>query len=144
MGLKIDTQVQGLDETLKGLEQFKGAVQRRILRPAIRQGATLILKAARRLAPVETGTLKKSMGSKIVSKGKQPRVVAIIGPRTGMGQEVTLSDGTSDYRDPARYGHLAEETSPFLRPAVDETREAVGAKVRTVMAEGIAKAGAKG
>ncbi|HEV2294091.1 MAG TPA: HK97-gp10 family putative phage morphogenesis protein [Tepidisphaeraceae bacterium] len=108
-------------------------VQRRVLRSAVNAAGTPVLKAARRNAAKESGTLKKALGKKVKTSKDKKAVTAIIGPRRGV-------TGTyrGKVRKPSRYAHLVEKgfidehgnhvpAQPFLRPALEETQaEAVG------------------
>ncbi len=53
--------VTGLAELQKALDEFPAAIERNILRGALRAGANVIAEEARRLVPVKTGQLKESI-----------------------------------------------------------------------------------
>lgn len=63
--------VTGLAELQKALDQFPAAVERNIMRGALRAGASVIAEEARRLVPVNTGQLRESIRVSVrVSNGR--------------------------------------------------------------------------
>jgi len=53
--------ITGLKETIERLEKLDAAVQKKILRKALRAGAKLTLAAAKANAPFKSGDLKRSL-----------------------------------------------------------------------------------
>ncbi|MBP7638129.1 MAG: HK97 gp10 family phage protein [Kiritimatiellae bacterium] len=115
-------------------------VYNRHLSAAVTAGCKPIVAAARSQAPVDTGMLKKSLGSKISRNRRRQTVKGIIGPRFGFA----LVDETHVVHDPAKIAHAVEfghggpapaAARPFLRPAVDGS----GQKALTVIRERLAK-----
>ncbi len=90
----------GIPEVQERLRELKVAVRKRFLRGAVAKAARLVAKVEKALAPKASGLLKKSIGSKVYSKGN---VVGVIGARTGFEQEV---DGRKV--DPVRTLHFAD------------------------------------
>lgn len=107
--------IVGEVELKKRLDRLASdGARRRMARPAIREAAAEIRKAAKALAPVDTGLLKKSIKSVVRTSKKQGVVYAVIGPATGMGADV-VRDGRPQYADPAKYAHLVEYgTAPHV------------------------------
>ena len=136
--------VKGDRELKRNLKRLADKVQKKLLRQAVQAGSKPVVKAARNAAPVESGTLKKSIGVRMKVYKRQATVVAIVGPRTGFG----FTDDEGTRRDPARYGHLVEGGTvyqgprAFLRPAIHNNKAAANAAVRTKLAAGIKKAAA--
>jgi HK97 gp10 family phage protein len=58
--------IEGLKELLAGLEEFKKTTQRSILERALKRAAKPVADTAKALAPVKTGKLKKSIGTKVI------------------------------------------------------------------------------
>ena len=117
----FEIEVLGDKELVRKLDRLAGAALRKLARPAVARAIVPVNKAAKRMAPVETGTLKKSLGIKIKTYAWPGVVWAGVGPRqgfTGVGP-----DGRR--RDPVNYAHLVElgtthsPAQPFLRPALD-------------------------
>ena len=117
--------INGLDETLAAFSLLTGKPARRVLRKAINAGANQVVRRAKALVPVESGTLKRSIGKKVGTSRDKSHVYAVIGPREDQ-KYVTFIDGKK--RDPANYVHLVElgtehsAAKPFLRPAIESTR----------------------
>jgi hypothetical protein len=108
-------QVNGAKELGRELSQLSRAMKNTILRPGMRQGAAEIRKAAKKLAPKDTGLLKRKIKSKVYTKKKGTKgVVARIG---------ILGDaGYSDQKKPrpvALYGYVQNNKQHFLDSAVD-------------------------
>lgn len=111
-------------------ELGKQSTINKMLRPGVREAASKVRKRAQRLVIEETGTLRRSIGSKSLTVGGQV-VMAIVGPRRGMARDVerTMPDGSrvTKRADPALYAHLVEfgtahsPAHPFMRPAWDGT-----------------------
>lgn len=55
MALRANVRVEGLQQVLKRLRQLPGKLQRRVLRSAVQKGATVVVKKARKLAPLGKG-----------------------------------------------------------------------------------------
>lgn len=108
------------------------SAHKRVARPAIRKGASLVNKAAKNNIKPSTfddssGILRRSLGIK--SKTYRTAVAAIIGARKGQSKVhrgVTripffyshlVEGGTS-----ARSGHPGSEPKPFLEPAFESTK----------------------
>lgn len=130
--------------SLRELDKSFDALERKILRGALRsalpQAARPAVKMAREKAPVNSEILKKSLGTRVVTS-RDGAVSVWISARRKMSEVVrvgTRDDGTPIMRrqTPARYIHLVElGTSkllarPFLRPALDASRDAVVDKFR--------------
>lgn len=130
---------------LRRLDGLKQGMRNAVLRPAVRGGCRIVLKAAKAKCPVYSGNqpfpppgiLKKALGIKV--KTYKGRVLGLIGPRTGFKVTVAVNGKNRNY-DPANVSHNVEfghggksaaPEHPFMRPAWDES---IGA-VRAVMAD---------
>ena len=80
-------EVSGLDEVLKKLKKLPERIQKNVLSGAIRASAKPIIKEARRLVPVRTGTLKKSIG--VVKRRSEDKNIIhySVTPRSGKKQK---------------------------------------------------------
>lgn len=135
-GFRIQAKVNGLDDVMKTLAKLKQSTRTKILRKAVTQGAKPILKDARSKAPVESGLLKKSLGTKIKTYPSGV-VVAVIGPRmefktdpkTSKRKQVYKRTGKAklkrfERRQPAYYAHLVEKgTKPHSLGKGSSTRK---------------------
>lgn len=109
--------VYSIDPTLR-LKELRGAVQSRIMRKALRRALIPVRAAARSLAPVDTGTLKKSLGEKIIQKPTAAK--AIIGAKGSYERKG---------KRPAFYAHLTmrrrgRPANPWLERAFAGAQDA--------------------
>lgn len=102
MAFAIKAEIQGISELMKTLEKFPGAIQRRILRPALNAEGTRVLKEAKAKVPVDTKLLKKSLGKRTKTY-KNGGVVVIVGPRHGYKRQIG-----GVWKNPTKYAHLVE------------------------------------
>ena len=95
--MATEFKIDGLAELDKELKQFPMRVQKNVLRGAVRAGSGVIVKEARRLAPKETGDLRRSI------KARNPRIkdkLVIGGLRAGGGDAFyakMIEFGTQSY-----------------------------------------------
>lgn len=124
--------MQGLASIMAKLQAIPGAVQANLEASALKSG-TLIQAEAKRLCPVKSGTLRRSIHTKIVRQGAW-RIVATVGTdveyaffvehgtpphiiRPGPGKKALAWPGG---RHPVKYvRHPGTMARPFLRPALD-------------------------
>lgn len=102
MAFAIRAEIEGIADLMKTLDKFPGAVQRRILRPALAAEGQRVLKEARTKVPVDTKLLKKSLGRRTKTY-KNGGVVVIVGPRHGFKQIINGKP-----KNPTQYAHLVE------------------------------------
>ena len=98
-------------ELIQKLNTLGDRVYKKVLSLASSRAVKPVIDTARRLAPKETGLLKKSIGTKQKKYPKNGVVVAIVGPRTGFAQDVVVDTPygkMKSRRDPAKYAHLVE------------------------------------
>lgn len=113
-------------------------IEKKLAKGAIRAGASIIAKEAKQLAPVRTGTLKKSI--QVVARSRRVGdAVVSVAVRKGKRYRSRGMD--------AWYAHLVEfgakarglRAQPFLRPALDakktEAFKAVGAYIARRISE---------
>lgn len=121
--LKTDIVLSGVQELSRFLRDLPKKTIKKALKSAVNAGAEPIKKAARRLAPKRTGTLKKSITKK-VKVYPSGNAVAIIGAnRNTVSQGVDLGKGGNlkikqkGRIVPANYIHLvAYGTAPHAQP----------------------------
>ena len=129
--MKIDVTVRGLPELLKDFQRLNEAAQGRIAKNMAMAGARVAAKHARDAAPVETGTLKKSIKAKRYPK------------RLDKGQALALVNAGVFYARFAEYGTAYQSAKPFLRPAVDSGHSEIIAKMSEIGEKGLAREIAK-
>lgn len=127
MAFTAKLQFTGLKQVLSVLDRLKGSTARRVLRRAMQQATGPVTKTVKRMAPVRTGLLKKSIGRKVVTYSRTGTVVVIVGARsgyktTGRGRNrkrVQTSLGAKykqTGQNPTRYLHLVELGTRTIAP----------------------------
>lgn len=108
----IEINLKDQKRLLKLFNQLKGGAQRKILRPALTAGMTPAQKKAKRNAPVDVsgrlhkktwidgGSLKKSIGKRVVTYSRSGAVLVIVGVR----KDFSAPGGIM----PSKYLHLVE------------------------------------
>lgn len=168
--------LEGYAKVLEALQAAPGQINAALKRAA-RLTATQALAVAKRKVPQRvirtrgkdgkkkptwgsSGTLKKSLGTKVVTNRKTGKITLLIGPRRKQGRNVLDASGREVFVNPSRYAHLVEKGAkiriygrgrtirtkarPFLEPARDFARNAVDDITRQVVAEALAKIENKG
>ena len=106
---KIGFSLSGDREIIAALRGIPPELRERAIPQALRFAGRPIVSAARRLAPRDTGLLRKSLGL-ILRRPRRRKggdSYLVIGVRTGFGQTVSRG-GRSRYADPSKYAHLVE------------------------------------
>lgn len=131
-----ETQVKGLKELNKILEQLPIKLQKRAVRKALRAGSRPIIQKARSLAPVDTGALKKSI---IYAQRRDPTRGAIGFLKSSVAGKGKQNTGSEKKRVPSKYAHLVEfgtsraPAQPFMRPALDSAGNDAIKKITEVL-----------
>ncbi|MEM8738264.1 MAG: HK97-gp10 family putative phage morphogenesis protein [Planctomycetota bacterium] len=122
--VKHSFEIHGLDEFARTLKQLPAAIAEAALTEAAEAGGKPILDAAKANAPQELGNLKRSLDMKLAVYPHSKTATAIIGPRSreaGYAHLVEFGSGPRETKDGASRGTMPPQ--PFLRPAIDQTRE---------------------
>lgn len=150
----VDIKIEGIDELNKILDQLPPYVEKKVVVPGLRNAAKPLLAAMRSKVPVKTGKGKRSIGI-LVEKGIYPAVLVGPRTGKGVkndGWALRFMEFGTAARKPRTLGRRAlrrggkqntklkfvsngrtfyvEETKgitprPFVRPALDETREQI-------------------
>ena len=134
--------ISGLGSLLRKLAGLRSTESREIRRRALQAASTPLLQAARRLAPLETGLLRKSLGRRAKTYRSSGTSVIIIGPRSGFKEEVKRKKGYV-YSNPTYYAHLTEfgtihsRGTHWLERAEESTRPEVVSTLKDHLAAGI-------
>lgn len=121
-GFAITGTIVGLKEAVEALKGLPGKIQRKVLRPTLTKATKPVLMAVKRLAPEDTGMLKKSIVRKVVTYQKTGAIVVVIGPSEKIRVEVTRRGRTQPMIvNPSKYAHLVEfGTRPHTLAAEDK------------------------
>ena len=125
-GLGISLNIEGDNRLMRVFRTLPDTMRKKHVRRGVTKAARVIAREARDYAPVQTGLLRRSIGSKVKTYGGT--IMGIVGPRAGMRQRVALVRKRksrwltgkravktaailghhTEYRDPAKYAHLVE------------------------------------
>lgn len=147
MGRKpIQIIVEGTRQVERELGRLKSrAVRNKIVRDALRKAYKPAKDAAKRLAPRESGLLRKSLGQKI--KTYKDAGVAVVGPRRGFKRPVKIGKRKRgktqkvQVRNPTHYAHLAgpRRKADFMQRAYTSSVSQVNSMLRAKILEGLEK-----
>ena len=119
--------IDGIQELQRALGKLPKELVNKAEKAALRGGAFLISKAAKAKAPVASGHLKKSIGINVRTvKGK---TTARIGAKSD--RKTVTRYGKQVISNPANYAHLIEygtssrAARPFIRPAIESSKDEV-------------------
>lgn len=110
--------IEGAKELDRALKQMGPKFEKRIAKGAVRAGATVIAKQAKLNAPVESGTLRKSI--KVVSRSRRVGD-AVASVATRSGKKWASRGMNAWYAGKVEFGApgIGIDAKPFLRPALD-------------------------
>lgn len=138
-------EVQGLDELGKNLAGLDALVRDKLARRAVAAAASIVRKAARANAPVDTGNLQKAI---IMKRQRRTALTEAytVGVRQGKTKDVKdakkgrgqLGKDAYYYRF-VEFGTVKQAPQPFLGPALAENVEPATTKMKDVLFQGIEK-----
>ena len=152
----INIDIKGLRELKLKLQQLQPKVEKSVTKKALRQGVNVFTAAARALAPVKTGSLRKSIKTKslrgkpgvpvfatyttskyahLVERGTSQHLIQA-GTKRGVdtGKKV-LANGGIIYGKSVN--HPGSKMRPFMRPAFDENTDKAIEVFRQTLADNI-------
>lgn len=143
--MKMTADVEGLDKLLKKLDELSQVEQSKALEEGLAKGGAIAVQRARQLVPVDSGDLRDNLhvgGYTKLTPGYRP--VGAYGSLkkpggSGKGKWV-LAGSKLPYAHLVERGTKRTKPHPFLRPAVEESRDAIVAEcdkaVQKVIDEG--------
>lgn len=145
--------ITGLADLEKSLEQFTDKIASNILKGAIRAGAVVIQKEARRLAPISSEPHSLGKGSKAeeIKPGHLRKNIKVrLAPRKSREVPITYWVYVSKkawYWRFVEFGRtysvVGFRQSPFMRPAFDTVKDKATERIREYLAARIEKEAAK-
>lgn len=132
---KSGVTLTGDKELDRMFQRLPERVQRKVLRQAVSAALTPVVKVAKRSVPVDTKTLKKSIGKKIKTYKNDGVVWGAVGVRKDEEKFVTVIDGKR--RNPRLYAHLVEGRTGFMRRTFDTTRSKMLSIMKKKLGSGI-------
>lgn len=159
--MSVSVQIRGLDDVIRKARTLSQKTVQEAITDAMPDALQPVLSSAQQKCPVESGTLKKSLGVK-VKKYPSGKVWGAVGPRKGYraiinrthkinGKTVT----TREKRDAVAYAHLVElghrkvlqpkRSSRLLPVSINASRQAARrAKYQAALAAGSITQGQNG
>jgi HK97 gp10 family phage protein len=123
---KITFEIKGAKEMEALLKELGPRVATRLGDKALRAAARPIVKEAKRLVPVRTGQLKRSIVA-VMGRAKPTTRVVLIGFRRPVSRRAHLIE----------YGNSRHPAQPFMRPALDSQHEEALSAMAETLASGI-------
>ena len=121
---------KGVDQLVKNLKDSGPQIARKVGDSGLRAGARVIVKEAKRLAPKDTGALRKSITAIIARPEKEDTRVAKIGWKPPVSRRAHFHE----------YGTVKMPAKPHIRPAMDSQAGAALEAMRDQMARDLNKA----
>lgn len=118
---------KALDRKLATMDQ---KLETKLLRKAVRIVAKDVADTAKRLVPVDSGRLRRSIKVRAAKRSRRNRGVVKV--RVTTGQQDKLFVGEAFYGGMVEFGTSKMEAQPFLRPA--EIQNRIAAKSRFTLA----------
>ena len=125
------------EQLLKALKQLPINIQKNVMVGAIRAGANVVRDEARRLAPVDTGNLQKSIAT-IQNTSRNDRFSMVKSNPNFISFSVTPSRGGKYdgwYAHFFEFGTSKMNARPFLRPAFESKADEVLQRTKEYIAE---------
>jgi len=108
----VTFKLEGLEQTLRNLEDMSKATNRNVIRRALKKAADPIAERAQQLAPRESGRLARSIGvSFTLSRSQRWR------SRENASFAEIFIGTTSRLGVPREFGSIRAPATPFMRPA---------------------------
>ena len=132
--MKVSMKTEGFAELEKKLLSLPAAASKKVMRGALMTALTPLVKRAKALVRVSSGELQKAIRKKsLINKGNNYAAEA--------GLYMATKKGQAGWRwHFEEFGTSRQSARPFLRPAFDQTHEAVVARFKAELAKRIDKA----
>ena len=130
--MNISVSVLGAAQLARKFAQLSDDVSGKALENAVVSGALLVQNDAKRRAPYRTGNLRRSIhvgGHTGKSELAESTGTDIGGNKSDQKYAEVLVGTNVDYARVAEYGRGKRQPHPYLRPAVDENKDAVAREI---------------
>ena len=133
----FDIKIEGFEEVFKTLDKLDDKLQKKVMRPALRAGATVIKKSAQAKSPVGkgpgAGKNKKHIKVKALKRSRNTIGVMI---QTGTREQLNIPrDEFGYYPMILEYGSQKQKKQPFMKPALEQNHakatNVIGKKVKS-------------
>lgn len=139
--MSVTYKLVGMKAVLRKVDKLPAVARKRVMRKGVNAGAQLVLKAARRLAPVDEGGLKKSLRKKSGRFFNDATSYMDVIPAAPHAHLVEFGTVERETKTGASRGVMPAQ--PFMRPALDENVDAVVFVMRGKMETDLPKEWAK-
>ena len=147
MATIVTWKVKGLEELQRKMQQMPQDVAKRLIRNTLREAGEIVSKKMSELAPRKTGLLAKDFNVTVgIGKGGELSGEARIGPRSGVYypykgniKEIKIATGKHGKKGGAipvisvarfqEFGTSKMQAHPFMRPAFEQVKDQVLAKI---------------
>lgn len=134
----VSVEIKGIEQVQKMLKLLPERVQRKAMKQGVAAGARKVLSEARKLVPVKTGRLKKSLRTRYIKKASR-------GPFGRIVYKVEAARPEGSHAHLVEFGTSRAAAKPFLRPAFEIAKEpaanAIMDKIAKVMLKEARKLG---
>lgn len=142
MAEMVSVQVTGLKELERSLFAMSSKVRTKAIRSALAGGSQIVKKEAIAKVPVKTGTLKKAIYVKRMSKPNPFREAYIVGVRHG--KKLRKAGMDAFYWSFIEFGHKdragkAVSPQPFIVPAFENKKMSALDRIKVVLQRKIAQ-----
>jgi len=151
--MRVSTDIRNDKAIERVFEILPGRIRKKVSRKALRKGASIVAKSARKnirsitaSSKVTTGTLAKGIRFYNMKNYKGALRVGVM-VQKGLVNEKKIINGkpvrVGLYASVLEYGKANQTPRPWLRPALDNNEGAVESVVRSTMSDGIIQEVAK-
>jgi HK97 gp10 family phage protein len=144
--VKTTVIVTGIRDIDRKLKRLPGAVQKKVVRKAMRAGLKVQAAEVKSQVPVDTGLTKSAVKVRAVKRRKRGTIeqeVMISGKVAGL-VKTSKSGNRAFYPAIVEYGSSAHPPNPFMRRAYESKGEAARQTTMQVLRDGIESETAKG
>lgn len=135
--MSITVRIDGLAETQQALRALPDSTAKNVLRRIMRERLKPMADTARRLAPVDRGSLRES----IIIGTKLSRRQKAMHQREGDAVEMFMGPSNLAQASLQEFGTYKERAQPFMRPAWDQHKDELLQGIKDDLWREIEKAG---
>jgi HK97 gp10 family phage protein len=138
-------ELKGFKELADAMREMPERVAQNALRSAVAAGATVIREEARKLAPVDTGEMRRDILVKRERGNRSNPMVATYSVFVRSGKKSRLAGKKRDVQRDSFYWRFVEfgtakmAAQPFMRPAFEARKEAAVEAIRAKLDDRIQK-----
>lgn len=112
--------LRGIEKVMRNLDRVAGVAHDRVQSRIVLDAAQIVVERAKQLVPVDSGLLRDSIGTSLSRPAEMSFSIKGDGVRVFIGPASDI-----DYAPYVEFGTYFRAARPFMRPAMDESSEAV-------------------